>query len=123
MFNRIQFLCAATGVFVLLTGGVEARASEFVDYPGPVEANGTIVKTVGNQRVIAFFQRENGRCAVNAVVFEKSDVEAATTTATRVRATLRPDEMLSIDSTDKQTLGLQCGSNASTLISWIRATS
>ena len=123
MFNRIQFLCAVTGVLAVLTGGVEARAYEAVDHPGPVEANGTIVETVGNQRVIAFFQRENGRCAVNAVVFEKSDVDAGTTTAARVRATLRPDEMLSIDSTDNQTLGLQCGSNASTLTSWIRATS
>lgn len=123
MFNRIQLLCAVTGVLVVLTGGVEARAYEVVDHPGPVEANGTILQTVGSQRVIAFFQRENGRCAVNAVVFEKTEADTSVTTAARVRATLRPDEMLSIDTSDNQTLGLQCGSNASTLTSWMRATS
>ncbi len=72
MLNRIQLLCAVTGVLVVLTGGVEARAYEVVDHSGPVEANDTILETVGSQRVIAFFQRENGRCAVNAVVFEKN---------------------------------------------------
>ena len=123
MFNRIQLLCAVTGVLVVLTGGVEARAYEVVDQAGPVEPNGTILETVGSQRVIAFFQRENGRCAVNAVVFEKTDVDTDTTTAARVRATLRPDEMLSIETSDNQILGLQCGRNAKTLTSWIRATS
>ena len=123
MFNRIQLLCAVTGVLAVLAGGIEARAYEVVDHSGPVEANGTILQTVGSQRVIAFFERDNGRCTVNAVVFEKNDIDKGTTTAARVRATLRPDEMLSIDSSDNQTLGLQCGSNASTLTSWIRATS
>lgn len=123
MLNRIQLLCAVTGVLVVLTGGVQARADELVDHSGPVEVNDTILETVGSKRVIAFFQRENGRCAVNAVVFEKTDVDTGRSTAARVRAILRPDEMLSIDSTDNQTLGLQCGSNASTLTSWIRATS
>ena len=123
MLNRIQLLCAVTGVLVVLTGGVQARAYEVVDHSGPVEVNDTILETVGSKRVIAFFQRENGRCAVNAVVFEKTDVDTGRSTAARVRAILRPDEMLSIDSTDNQTLGLQCGSNASTLTSWIRATS
>ena len=123
MFNRIQLLCAVTGVLVVLTGGVQARAYELVDHSGPVEVNDTILETVGSKRVIAFFQRENGRCAVNAVVFEKTDVDTVTTTAARVRATLRPDEMLSIDSSDNQTIGLQCGSNATTLTSWRRTIS
>jgi hypothetical protein len=123
MFNRIQLLCAVTGVLAVLAGGIEARAYEVVDHSGPVEANGTILQTVGSQRVIAFFQRDNGRCTVNAVVFEKTDVGTDTTTAARVRATLRPDEMLSIDTSDNQIVGLQCGSNAKTLTSWIRATS
>jgi len=120
MLNRIQLLCAVTGVLVVLTGGVQARADELVDHSGPVEVNDTILETVGSKRVIAFFQRENGRCAVNAVVFEKTDVDTGRSTAARVRAILRPDEMLSIDSSDNQVLGLQCGSNATTLTSWIR---
>jgi hypothetical protein len=123
MLNRIQLLCAVTGVLVVLTGGVQARAYEVVDHSGPVEVNDTILETVGSKRVIAFFQRENGRCAVNAVVFEKKDIDKDTTTAARVRVTLRPNEMLSIDTSDNQIVGLQCGSNAKTLTSWIRATS
>ena len=123
MLNRIQSLCAVTGVLVILTGGAQARAYELVDHSGPIEANETILETVGSKRVIAFFQRENGRCAVSAVVFEKTDIDTGKTTAARVRTTLRPDEMLSIDSSDNQVLGLQCGSNATTKTSWIRTIS
>lgn len=117
MLNRIQFLflCVVTGVFVMATGRIEARADEFVRHSGPVGTNDAILETFGNKRVIAFFHRDNGRCAVNAVMFEKSDTDTGMTTATRVRVSLRPNELLSFDSPDNQTLSVQCGSNAATL--------
>jgi PleD family two-component response regulator len=52
---------------------------------------------------------------VSAVVFEKTDADTGMTTAARIRVTLRPHEMMHIDSSDNQALRLQCGSNAMTL--------
>jgi hypothetical protein len=115
MFNRIQFLCVVATALVLVTGGIEVRADEFVEHSGPVGPCDPILETVGNKRVIAFFQRDNGKCDVSAVVFEKADVDTGKTTAARIRARLRPHEMVYIDSPDNQTLRLQCGSSAMTL--------
>jgi hypothetical protein len=116
MFNRIQFLCVVAGALVaLVTVGVTARADELVEHLGPVGTNDTILATFGSKRVIAFFEQDNGRCTVSAVVFEKTDADTGMTTAARIRVTLRPHEMIHIDSSDNQSLRLQCGSNATTL--------
>jgi hypothetical protein len=116
MFNRIQFLCVVAGALVaLVTVGVTARADELVEHLGPVGTNDTILATFGSKRVIAFFEQDNGRCTVSAVVFEKTDADTGMTTAARIRVTLRPHEMMHIDSSDNQALRLQCGSNAMTL--------
>jgi hypothetical protein len=116
MFNRIQSLCVvACALVALVTVGVTARADELVEHLGPVGTNDTILATFGSKRVIAFFERDNGRCAVSAVVFEKTDADTGMTTAARVRVSLRPHEMVQIDSSDNQILRLQCGSNATTL--------
>jgi len=82
---------------------------------GPVGPNDTILATFGNKSLIAFYQRDNGRCAVNAVVFEQTDAETGMTTAARVRIGLSPRQMVHIDSSDNQTLHLQCGDDAKTL--------
>jgi hypothetical protein len=116
MCSRIQFLCIIAGALVALaTGGITARADDLVERLGPVGPNDTLLATVGNKRVIAFFQRDNGRCDLSAVMFEKSDADTGMTTAARVRASLRPHEIVYVDSPDKRTLRLQCGSNAATL--------
>jgi hypothetical protein len=116
MFNRIQFPCVVAGALVaLVTVGITARADELAEHLGPVGTNDTILATFGDKRVIAFFEPDNGRCAVSAVVFEKTDADTGMTTAARVRVSLRPNEMVHIDSSDHQTLRLQCGSNAATL--------
>jgi hypothetical protein len=116
MFSRIQFPCVVAGALVaLVTAGVAARADELAEHLGPVGINDAILATFGNKRVIAFFERDNGRCAVSAVVFEKTDADTGRTTSARVRLSLHPHEMVHIDSSDNQTLGLQCGSHAATL--------
>jgi len=112
-----QFLkLAAAGAFIALTAAsTPTRADEMVQRYGPVGPNDTILATFGNKRVIAFYERDNGRCAVNAVVFEKTDAETGMTTAARVRVSLSPRQMVHIDSTDNQTIHLQCGDYAKTL--------
>jgi hypothetical protein len=115
MTHQFLKLAAAGAIVVLTAAGTPARADEMVQNLGPVGPNDTILATFGNKRVIAFYQQDTGRCAVNAVVFEKTDAESGMTTAARVRVSLNPRQMVYIDSSDNQTLHLQCGDYAKTL--------
>jgi hypothetical protein len=75
----------------------------------PVGAHEPILTTFGNKRVIAFYEADNGRCAVNAVVYDKTDADTGMTTAGRVRVSLNPRQIVHIDSTDNKSINLQCG--------------
>jgi hypothetical protein len=115
MTHQFLKLAAAGAIVALTAASTPARAGEMVQNLGPVGPNDTIMATFGNKRVIAFYQQDTGRCAVNAVVFEKTDADTGMTTAARVRVSLGPREMIGIDSTDNQTINLQCGDYAQTL--------
>ncbi|MGB0058329.1 MAG: hypothetical protein WBQ20_16585 [Methyloceanibacter sp.] len=99
--TRIRFLSfAAAGALVALTAvGTSARADDLPQSLGPVGPNETILTTFGKKRVIAFYEADNGRCAVNAVVYDKTDAYTGMTTAARVRVSLNPRQMVHIDST------------------------
>jgi hypothetical protein len=115
--TRMRFLSfAAAGAIVALTAAnTSARADDLPQSLGPVGPNETILATFGTKRAIAFYEAYDGRCAVNAVVYEKTDAETGSTTATRVRVNLNPREMVHIDSSDNKTMSLQCGDRAKTL--------
>ncbi len=119
MLSRIQLLkFAAAGVVVVCTLGTPALADELVQNLGPVGPHEAILTEVGSERVIAFYEPDNGRCAVHAVVFDKTDAYTGMTTAARVRVSLSPREMVRIDSADNESvksLNLQCGKNAEKL--------
>jgi hypothetical protein len=68
--------------------------------------------------LVAFYEPDNGRCTVHAVVFDKTDAYTGMTTAARFRVSLNPREMVHIDSADNESvksLNLQCGENAEKL--------
>jgi hypothetical protein len=115
--NRNRLLgFAAAGAFVTLTAvDLPARADELVQHLGPVGPHEPILTTFGNKRVIAFYEPDNGRCAVNAVVYDKTDAETGMTTAARVRVSLNPHQEVHIDSTDNKSINLQCGDRADML--------
>src|SRR5215831_3546436 len=119
MLSRIQLLkFAAAGGGVVCTLGTAARADEMVQNLGPVGPHEAILTEVGSERVIAFYEPDNGRCAVHAVVFDKTDPYTGMTTAARVRVSLNPREIVHIDSTDNESvksLNLQCGKDAEML--------
>ena len=116
-YNFLKF--AALGALLALTvSGAPARADELVQNLGPVGAHEAIVTEVGSERVIAFYEPDNGRCAVHAVVFDKTDAYTGMTTAARVRVSLNPLDMVHIDSADNESVksvNLQCGENAEKL--------
>ena len=91
------------------------RADEFAQNLGPVKPNEPILTTVGRKRIIAFYELNQGRCAVNAVIFEKTDADTGMTTAARVRVSLNPRQVVHIDSIDNKSINLQCGDRAETL--------
>ena len=119
MFSRIQLLkfAAAAGVVACMLG-TPAQADELAQNLGPVGPHEPILTEVGSERVMAFYEPDNGRCAVHAVVFDKTDAYTGMTTAARVRVSLNPREIVHIDSADNElvkSLSLQCGENAETL--------
>jgi hypothetical protein len=112
--NFLKF--AAAGALLALTvSGTPARADEMAQNLGPVGPHEPILTTVGNKRVIAFYEPDNGHCAVNAVVYDKTDAYTGMTTAARVRVSLNPSQTTSIDSVDNKSLTLKCGDEADTL--------
>ena len=118
--SRIQFskFAAMGSLVVLCTLGTPARADELAQNLGPVGPHEPILTEVGSQRVIAFYEPDNGRCAVHAVVFDKTDAYTGITTAARVRVGLNPLDTVHIDSTDNgslKSLNLQCGKDAEKL--------
>ena len=119
MLSRIQLLkFAAAGSVVACMLGTPAQADELAQNLGPVGPHEPILTEVGSERVIAFYEPDNGRCAVHAVVFDKTDAYTGITTAARVRVSLNPREMVHIDSADNESvksLSLQCGENAEKL--------
>ena len=49
------------------------------------------------------------------MVYDKTDAYTGMTTAARVRVSLNPHQMVHIDSTNNETINLQCGDYAKTL--------
>src|SRR6476646_8160497 len=99
--NFLKF--AAAGAFLALTvSGTPARADEMAQNLGPVGPHEPIIPTVGNKRVIAFYEPDNGQCVLNAVVYDKTDAYTGMTTAARFRVSLNPREVVHIDSTDNE---------------------
>jgi hypothetical protein len=112
--NFLKF-AAASALVALTVSGNPARADELAQNLGPVGPQEPILTTVGNKRVIAFYEPDNGQCAVHAVVYDKTDAYTGMTTAARVRVSLNPGQITSIDSVENKSLTLKCGDDAETL--------
>jgi hypothetical protein len=112
--NFLKF-AAASAIVAFTAVSTPSRADELIQHLGPVGPSEPILTTFGNKRVIAFYEPDNGRCAINAVVYDKTDADTGMTTAARVRVNLNPREVVYVDTTDNKTLTLKCGDYAETL--------
>ena len=112
--TRIQLLgfAAAGPLVVLAVASIPACADELAHSLGPVRPHKPILTTVGSKRVVAFYVSNGGHCAVNAVVWERTDVTAHS--VARFRISLKPRQVIHLDSVDAS-LTLQCGDRAETL--------
>jgi len=110
---RIQSLAAASALVALTAVNPSARAEELPQNLGPVGAHEPILTTLGNKRVLAFFEPGNGHCALQAVIWNTADINADTTA--RFRTDLSPRQMVRIDTPDNKSLQLQCSDNGNSL--------
>jgi hypothetical protein len=115
MFPLSQVLKIAAGAALLALTAVStpARAVELVDNLGPVGPHEPILAWVGSKRIIAFYQPDNGNCAVHVVVWDPKDVNAESTVG--FEATLNPGGTTSIHSLNLRSLTLRCGDYAERL--------
>ena len=115
-FSR-STLSAAAVAGALVASGV-AGASAYAEGPlnnlGPVGPREPILITNGSQRVIAFYEPERGGCAVSAVTWKDEDADAPYA-STRVRVDLKPGQMFQLDGSQRQSMSLFCGADASNL--------
>src|SRR5262245_46934951 len=110
--NFLKVASAAAVVALTAVSTSPASANEMVQNLGPVPAHEPILKTVGNKHVIAFFVPGNGKCNVQAVIWNADDVEAK---SAGVRISLNPGQTVSIDSSATESFKLRCGDQADTL--------
>ena len=112
--TRIQLLgfAAAGALVVLAVVSIPACADELARSLGPVGPHTPILTTVGSKRLVAFYVPNDGHCAVNAVVWERTDVAADS--VARFRISLKPRQVVHLDSVDAS-LTLQCGDRAESL--------
>ena len=69
-------LAAAGAILALTAASMPARADELAQNLGPVAPREPILTWVGSKRIIAFYQPDNGDCAVHVVVWHPTDVNA-----------------------------------------------
>jgi hypothetical protein len=112
--SRNVLMFGAAGAFVALSAFTPAGADEMVQNLGPVGPSEAVLAVIGSMRMIAFFEPGNGRCALNAVVWDNLSADAGTS-AKRVRVTIEAGQILHIDTANQESLHVQCGSNAATI--------
>lgn len=102
---------AAASALTALAFTVPASAEQDLVNLGPVGPNEPIVTTVGDKRIIAYYTPDAGKCAINAIVFDKAAADRGRTSA-RVRVALHPGELFHLDSVVDQSIVLTCGPEA-----------
>ena len=111
--SSLKFV-AAGALAALSFGSTPVAGVEMVQNLGPVGPNETVLATMGSMHVIAFFEADTGRCAVNAVVWDNLAADPGES-AKRVRVAIGPSEIVRIDSAKQESVNLQCGRDAATL--------
>src|SRR5262245_60582424 len=104
---------AAGCVVVVGACAFAAHADELAQNLNSVKPMEAALKTVGNQRFIAFYEPGDGDCALNVVMWNIADESGDS--PTRVRVSLGANQAAHIDSTDQKSVALQCGETADTL--------
>jgi hypothetical protein len=105
-------LVLACGLALVATSPSFAQ-DKIIERLGPAEVNEPVLSNIGPNALIAFYNLEEGKCAVQVLTWQRADTEAVG--ASRSRLTLTPEQQMNIDSTH-DSLTLQCGKDASNIM-------
>lgn len=105
---------ATASVLTVLAFTHMASADEMQANLGPVGPNEPILATIGDNRMIAYYERNDGKCALSAVMFDASP-KGGGHSSMRVRVALHPGELFNFDNADGQRVVMTCGPNANLL--------
>ena len=111
---RLLGLAGAVALAALTAASALAHANEPLTNLGPVGPHEPILVKIGNQHIIAFFIRKRGECGVSAVTWKDADANAPYASV-RVRVSLKPGQLVHLDGSQRQSMGLVCGADASSL--------
>ena len=114
MLRTLLSIAAASALTVLAATHLASAGESNRANLGPVGPNEPILATVGNTRMVAYYERTNGKCAVNAVVFDSSPNGGGDASA-RVRVALHPGELFHLDGVKDAHVVLACGPDAKLL--------
>jgi len=108
-------ITAASILVSLAAATSPAQAQELPQNLGPVGPDQPILTDVGHKRVLAWYQPDDsGGCAVNAVAWNRTDVEGTSTAGFRIR--LARGQIVHLASAyNVKPLNLKCADDASTL--------
>jgi len=110
-YSKLSSLTAAGALAALLSGGVPALAEDDKTNLGPVGPREPILATIGDKRLIAYYEPSGGMCDVSAVVFDASP-NGGGKASTRVRVVLSPGELFQLDAVEDEQVVLTCGPKA-----------
>jgi hypothetical protein len=113
VLTKIARFAAVCTLVIAGALGLPARADELAQNLGPVGPHDPILVTVGSKRVIAFYTPDPGHCDLHAIVWNPAD--GAASSATGVRMSLNPRQVMHIFSPENKSLSLQCGDDAERL--------
>src|SRR5262245_2709191 len=102
----------ACGLAFAVTGPAFAQ-DKIIERLGPVEVNEPVLGNYGPNALIAFYNLDDGKCAVQMLTWQRADTEAIG--ASRSRLTLNPEQQMNIDSI-QDSLTLQCGKDAANIM-------
>jgi hypothetical protein len=105
-------LVLACGLALAATSPAIAQ-DKVIDRLGPVEVNEPVLSNYGPNALLAFYNLDDGKCAVQVLTWQRVDTEAIG--ASRSRVTLNPEQRMNIESV-ADSLTLQCGKDASSIM-------
>jgi hypothetical protein len=107
---------AAVSVLTVLAATFTASAADTTHANlGPVGPNEPIIARIGTTGLIAYYEPDNGKCAVSAIMFDATP-NGGGEASTRVRVALHPGELFHLDGVKDEHVVLTCGPNAKLLI-------
>ncbi|ODR98037.1 hypothetical protein AUC68_11070 [Methyloceanibacter methanicus] len=107
MFKNILPLAAAVMLSLFAVTGLAGAGESNHTNLGPVGPYEPILTTVGKSRLVAYYEPDDGRCAVSVVMSDDGGVKPM-----RVRVVLHPGELFHLDSVADERVVITCAPNA-----------